>query len=210
MWGEARNYRRFLCWTRTLDYHFGALRRIAALSRTRPLEYWQITLPGAERLGDHRGRSWEVGSLCGREARRLRRLMDEILHHPTWVTCRKWEESEMRRDESEMRMWWERDQSEKQMLLRWIKWELGWHAREIEMRLTCEWDANDLRVQFLSNFCEHPKDCKEWTPTQVRQNFELVRNRSNCIGFWKELVQIAICSRRFRIWHSRPNLRDVA
>jgi hypothetical protein len=35
-------------------------------------------------------------------------LMDEILHHLTWVTCRKWEESGMGvrgvRDESEMRM----------------------------------------------------------------------------------------------------------
>jgi hypothetical protein len=44
-----------------------------------------------------------------RGSRRLeRRLMDEILHHLTWVTCRKWEESGMAvrcaRDESEMRM----------------------------------------------------------------------------------------------------------
>jgi hypothetical protein len=118
------------------------------------------------------------------------RLMDEILHHLTWVTCREWEESGMGvrcvRDESEMRMWlmrvrleWEADATEMRIL-----WERGWDASEIEMRLTCEWDANDLRVHFLSHFWEHPKDCKEWTPAQVRQDFELVWNRSNSVGFW--------------------------
>jgi hypothetical protein len=45
----------------------------------------------------------------------------------------------------------------------------------------------------INNLWEHPKDCKEWTPTQVCQDFELVWNKSNCVEFWKTLVQIERC-----------------
>jgi hypothetical protein len=48
---------------------------------------------------------------------------------------------------------------------------------------------------------------KEWTPTQISQNFELVRNRSNSI---RNVCILNDLSRRLWICHSRRNLRNVA
>jgi hypothetical protein len=90
----------------------------------------------------------------------LLRLMDEILYHLTWVTCRKWEEW----DGSEMRARWEWDENATP------RTRTGPPPVWVISESTLQTWTPTFGICFESTL-------RTWTPTQVSQNYELFWTR---------------------------------